>query len=187
MPQRPGRCYRNITQQAYTRKEFIHGGPQSKITIFTMGNKTPAEGEYPVKTSIYAKEPAQIRHNALEAARQAANKYLTKKIGKEDFLLQIRVYPHHVLRENKMMAFAGADRLQDGMKQAFGKPIGTAARVHTGQVLIEVSVKDDAADISKQALHRAAMKLPTPCGIRQERSTHKDLAKTAIEEQNAAK
>jgi large subunit ribosomal protein L10e len=144
-----------------------------------MGNKTPAEGEYPVKMSIYAREPAQIRHNALEAARQAANKYLTKKIGKEDFLLQIRVFPHHVLRENKMMAFAGADRLQDGMKQAFGKPVGTAARVRTGQVLAEVSVKADAADIAKQALHRAAMKLPTPCDIRSEKSPQKATTKTA--------
>lgn len=185
MPQRPGRCYRNITQQAYTRKEFIHGGPQPKITIFTMGNKTPAVGEYPVKMSIYAKEPAQIRHNALEAARQAANKYLAKMIGKEDFLLQIRVYPHHVLRENKMMAFAGADRLQDGMKQAFGKPTGTAARVHTGQILIEVSVKADAADIAKQALHRAAMKLPTPCDIRLDEIPHKATTEAASTEPKA--
>jgi large subunit ribosomal protein L10e len=147
-----------------------------------MGNKTPAQGEYPVKMSIYAKEPAQIRHNALEAARQAANKYLTKKIGKEDFLLQIRVYPHHVLRENKMMAFAGADRLQDGMKQAFGKPIGTAARVRPGQVLVEVSVRAEAADIAKQALHRAAMKLPTPCDIRLDESPSKASTKTASAE-----
>lgn len=185
MPQRPGRCYRDVTQQAYTRKEFIHGGPQPKITIFTMGNKTPAVGEYPVKMSIYAKETAQIRHNALEAARQAANKYLAKKIGKEDFLLQIRVYPHHVLRENKMMAFAGADRLQDGMKQAFGKPIGTAARVHPGQILAEVYVKPDAAEIAKQALHRAAMKLPTPCDIRLDRSPSKAAGKAAPVESEA--
>jgi large subunit ribosomal protein L10e len=144
-----------------------------------MGNKTPAEGEYPVKMSIYAKESAQIRHNALEAARQAANKYLSKKIGKDDFLFQIRVYPHHVLRENKMMAFAGADRLQDGMKQAFGKPIGKAARVRPGQILAEISVKPEAMDIAKQALHRAAMKLPTACEIRLEKSPPKVTTKTA--------
>jgi len=166
MPQRPGRCYRDVTQQSYTRREYIRGGPQSKITIFTMGNKSAPPEEYPVQLSLYAKEPAQIRHNALEAARQAANKYLSKKIGKEDFQLKIRVYPHHILRENKMMAFAGADRLQDGMKQAFGKAIGSAARVQTGQALVTVRVKRETADIAKEALHRAAMKLPTPCDIR---------------------
>jgi large subunit ribosomal protein L10e len=165
MPQRPGHCYREISQQAYTRKEYIHGGPPPKIQIFTMGNKAAKEGEYPVRLSIFAKEAAQIRHNALEAARQAANKYLAKKIGKEDFQLFVRVYPHHILRENKMMAFAGADRLQDGMKRAFGKAIGSAARVGVGQPLVTVRVKSDAAPIAKEALRRAAMKLPTPCRI----------------------
>ncbi|WXG45682.1 MAG: 50S ribosomal protein L16 [Candidatus Atabeyarchaeum deiterrae] len=163
MPQRPGRCYRDITQQSYTRKEYIRGGPQSKITIFTMGNKSAPKEEYPVQITLYAKEAAQIRHNALEAARQAANKYLSKKIGKDDFQLTVRVFPHHILRENKMMAFAGADRLQDGMKQSFGKAIGSAARVHPKQALITIRVKHETVEIARDALRRAAMKLPTPC------------------------
>ena len=37
---------------------------------------------------------------------------------------------------------AGADRLSSGMRGAFGKPYGTAARVDIGQVLISVRTKD---------------------------------------------
>merc|ERR1712141_532775 len=35
-------------------------------------------------------------------------------------LLRIRVHPFHVLRINKMLSCAGADRLQTGMRGAFG-------------------------------------------------------------------
>ena len=38
-------------------------------------------------------------------------------------------YPHHVLRENKQATGAGADRVSQGMRCAFGKNVGTAARV----------------------------------------------------------
>lgn len=59
---------------------------------------------------------------ALEAARIAGNKYMTKFAGKEAFHLRMRVHPFHVLRINKMLSCAGADRLQTGMRGAFGKP-----------------------------------------------------------------
>ena len=37
---------------------------------------------------------------------------------------------------------AGADRLSSGMRGAFGKPYGTAARVDIGQVLISLRTKE---------------------------------------------
>jgi len=94
-----------------------------------------------------------------------ANKYLGSEVGDENYFLKIRIYPHHVLRENKMMAFAGADRLQDGMRQAFGKPIGVAARVYPGTIVMEVRVKKDNIEQAKEALRRAASKLPLPTRI----------------------
>jgi hypothetical protein len=54
--------------------------------------------------------------------------------GKEAFHLRVRVHPFHVLRINKMLSCAGADRLQTGMRGAFGKPFATCARVQIGQV-----------------------------------------------------
>jgi len=79
--------------------------------------------------------------------------------------LKIRVYPHHVLKENKIASGAGADRVSSGMRHAFGKPISSAARVKPGQKLMSVSVEGDDFDAAKEVLRRAGYKFPTPCRI----------------------
>ena len=79
---------------------------------------------------------------ALEAARIAANRYMVKNAGTDTFHLRVRVHPFHVLRINKMLSCAGADRLQTGMRGAFGKPQGVCARVAIGQVLLSIRCKD---------------------------------------------
>ncbi len=167
MPLRPARCYtkrrsKNLSGPPYTRKEYIPGVPPPKISKFEMGNP---KGDYDYKLEVVVLETGQIRHNALEAARVMAHKYLSTTIGEQNYFLKVRVYPHHVLRENKMMAFAGADRLQDGMRQAFGKPIGTAARVKPLQPVLEVRVRKEHVNAAKEALRIAASKLPLPCRI----------------------
>ena len=48
--------------------------------------------------------------------------YMVKHTAKDQFHIRIRVHPFHVLRINKMLSCAGADRLQTGMRGAFGKP-----------------------------------------------------------------
>merc|ERR1712216_682625 len=63
------------------------------------------------------------------------NKYMTKTAGKDSFHMRIRVHPFHVLRINKMLSCAGADRLQTGMRGAFVKSYGTVARVKIGKIL----------------------------------------------------
>ena len=80
----------------------------------------------------------QLSSEALEAARICCNKYLVKNCGKDQFHIRIRVHPFHVLRINKMLSCAGADRLQTGMRGAFGKAHGTAARVRIGHILFSV-------------------------------------------------
>lgn len=47
-----------------------------------------------------------------------------------------------MIRINKMLSCAGADRLQTGMRGAFGKPQGLVARVGIGTVLMSVRVRD---------------------------------------------
>lgn len=105
-------------------------------------------------------EHEQISSEALEAARIACNKYMVTKIGKEAFHLRIRVHPFHVLRINKMLSCAGADRLQTGMRHAYGKPQGTAARVEIGQPLLSVRCKPEHAKIASEALRRSKFKFP---------------------------
>lgn len=117
-----------------------------------------------IQAKLIALENAQIRHNALEAARIASNRHLSSKLGK-NYFLRIMPYPHAILRENKMIFGAHADRLQDGMRRAFGKPIGTAARVKTNQPIIVVGINEDSIEIAKQALKRGKAKLPVPCRI----------------------
>lgn len=162
MPLRPARCYKGVDKPAYTRNEYIDGVPQPKITKFVMGN---VKGEYEYRVLLKALEAAQVRHNALEAARVAAHKYLSKAAGEDKFLFIVRVYPHHVLRENKMMAFAGADRLQEGMRRAFGKPIGLAARLYPGSVIAEVRVGKQHIEVAKEALRRFKDKIGIPATV----------------------
>lgn len=96
----------------------------------------------------------------MEAARIAANKYMVKNAGKDAFHLRVRVHPYHVLRINKMLSCAGADRLQTGMRGAFGKPFGLCARVAIGQILMSIRCRDTHAAVAEEALRRAKFKFP---------------------------
>ncbi|KAL8547256.1 hypothetical protein ACS0TY_006831 [Phlomoides rotata] len=62
--------------------------------------------------------------------------------NKNAFHLRVRVHPFHVLRINKMLSCAGADRLQTGMRGAFGKPKGVgylSSISHLGVELLTAS------------------------------------------------
>ncbi|KAJ0978487.1 hypothetical protein J5N97_013961 [Dioscorea zingiberensis] len=125
-----------------------------------MGRR-PARCYRQIKNKPYPKsrwEKENVSSEALEAARIACNKYMTKFAGKDAFHLRVRVHPFHVLRINKMLSCAGADRLQTGMRGAFGKPQGTCARVSIGQVLLSVRCKDNIGDNVQEALRRAKFK-----------------------------
>lgn len=162
MSRKPAKMYRDIKGQTYTRRKYMGGVPASRIAQFEMGNK---KGEFPITLGILAKESCQIRHNALEAARIAANKYLGKMVGSNGYHLKILIFPHNVLRENKTATGAGADRVSEGMRRSFGKAIGTAARVRNEQTLIIVRTTKQHFETAKKALKKASMKLPTPCKI----------------------
>jgi large subunit ribosomal protein L10e len=90
---------------------------------------------------------------------------MTKTTGRANYHLRIRVKPYHYLRENKMISGAGADRVQDGMRKAWGKVIGIAARVRPNQALITIRVNRQHIKEARQALKKAAPKMPTPCRI----------------------
>jgi large subunit ribosomal protein L10e len=160
-----GRNYRTTKGQAYTRGKYIHGSPPSKISKFTMGD-TKSHFEY--RFSLVAQSPVQIRHNALEAARVAANKVLFDSLGETGYKIHLRVYPHIILRENRMIATAGADRLQEGMRRSFGKPSGRAARVKGGQSILDIYVNGNGVDQARKALQVGSTKLSVACVVTQE-------------------
>lgn len=62
-----------------------------------------------------------------------------------------------------MLSCAGADRLQTGMRGAWGKPNGTVARVNIGQILLSVRTRDN-RKLAPSALPRylPSCSLPSP-------------------------
>lgn len=161
--------YREIKGQAYCRREYMGGVPPSRITQFEHGQVSKKGAEYPVRMTLRVVEQCQIRHIALEAARISANRFLAKNIPQTGYHLKIRVFPHLVIRENKIATGAGADRISEGMRHAFGKPVGTAARVGADQKIITIETTQPNFVTAKLALKRAAIKLPSPCYIEIER------------------
>ena len=162
MARKPAVMYREIKGMAYTRREYMGGVPNSRISQFDMGN---LKDEFPITLTLKCKNRVQIRHTSLEAGRIAANRVLTKDAGVANYHLKLRAYPHVVLRENKLATGAGADRVSSGMRLAFGKNVGTAARLECNQAIMTVSCTPAAFNTSKLALWKASMKYPTPCYI----------------------
>ena len=159
MPRRPARCYTKIIGPPFTRKEYVRSIPGSKITSFESGNKSV---RFPVTVTLYSKEACNVRHIALDAARSMTNKYISHYAGNDNYHFIIRVYPHHILREHKMMAFAGADRLQDGMRNSFGKATDIAARIKADSALMTIHTHPQFAKAAIHALKVGGDKLPTP-------------------------
>ena len=163
MVRKPAKMYRNISKKAYTRREYMGGVPGSKIVQFEMGNLSQ---EFPTEVDLIVEERCQIRHSALEAARITANRRLMRDVGRSNFHFKVRVFPHHVLRENKQATGAGADRVSEGMRLAFGKAVGTAARVEANQKIMTVYSTPQYLEKIKDALHHAGYKLPTPSHLK---------------------
>jgi large subunit ribosomal protein L10e len=170
MALRKGSAYSKRYARPYTRiskkreKSYIKTVPNSRIVKFRMGDiKGFLDGKYPVQLHIISKENCQVRDNSIEAVRQYLNRFLQVKVGKE-FYLGVQIYPHHILRENKMLTGAGADRMQTGMSRAFGKTMGRAALVKRDQTLFIIAIKGPKQEVEARKLIRS-VKSRLPCKI----------------------
>jgi large subunit ribosomal protein L10e len=119
-----------------------------------------ATSDYEYEIFLVASRDVEVSSKALEAARVTANRVLTRRLGDRSFLLKVVPYPHEIVREHKFMGFAGADRLSQGMKLAFGRPTGRVALVTAGQEVLTVFVDEEDVEAAKAALKRASKKLP---------------------------
>jgi len=168
MPKIRKACAYRRVERAYTRiskfreKSFIRITPTRRIVRFSMGDPIK---KFEYSLDLITKKSMQLRDNSLESARQTSNRILEKKIGANSYYMKIRVYPHHVLRENPLAAGAGADRMSTGMSHSFGKPIGVAARVKHDQKIMSLNLDKANIEVGKLALKRAASKLSCPCSI----------------------
>ena len=159
--------YRSI-ERPYTRVSkykklgYIKMTPVPKVVRFTTGTSSK---KFSHSLKLNAKSMLQIRDNALESARQVSNRLLEGTLGLQFYRLNLRVYPFHILRENALASGAGADRFSTGMAHAFGTPIGIAAQVKKGQTIFQVDTDEKNVLLAKEALNRAASKLPCSCTI----------------------
>jgi len=161
MTRKPARMYRKVEGQIYTRREYMGGVPAVRVTQFDTGNLKVA---FPVSLSLGTEEAAQVRDIALEAARVSAVRVL-EKAAPNEYHLKVRRFPHQILREHKMAMGAGADRISDGMRRAFGKPVGHAVRAEIGSELITIHTTIGHMDAAKEALRKASHKLPVPTRV----------------------
>ncbi len=160
MGRRPAKCYRYIKGKSYPKSRYNRAVPDPKLRFYDGGFKKAQWDYFPLCIHLVSDEQEQITSEALEACRVATNKYLVTKLTKDGFHIRMRKHPWHVLRINKMLSCAGADRLQSGMRGAFGKAYGKACRVKIGDLLCSIRVKKEHAAIAFEALRRGKNKLP---------------------------
>ncbi len=159
---RPARTMRYPNSQAWARyslkkprKNYIRALPHTSLLIFNMGVDN---GTYDTTMTLNPQRDIQLRSNALEAARQVANKYLETTIP-QGYFFKVLVYPHNVIREHKMATGAGADRISQGMSLAFGRPISIAARIREDQPIFMIKTSARNRQVVNEAFRRAASKL----------------------------
>ncbi len=158
---RPGKTIRRPVGQPWARfskhkprKSFVKGAPHPKVRQYNMGT----DKRFEIEVEFVADYPVQLRDNAIEAARQAANKYMEKTLV-DNYFFQVVSYPHLVVREHAALGVAGADRISKGMKRAFGKPKGRMARLDSGDVVFRGRLLKKDLPVLKEALRRAQCKL----------------------------
>ena len=176
MALRPAHCYRGQGKPAYTRiavtvhdKNFIGTNPNLRTRQFNMGNPLK---KYTHIVDLVCRDPGiQVRDNAIEAARLNVNRALITSLGKENFFMRLRIYPFQILRENKLAQGAGADRVSSGMKHAFGKPIGRAARLRYNQKILSVLCDETQLAEARRCMLRAIPKM----GFKMDVLVHQDI------------
>ncbi len=172
MALRKASAYSRRYARPYTRKSRVKGKnyikavPMSKVVKMDMGDiRGFNDGKYKVVFRLVTTEQVQIRDNALEAARQFIHKQLESNMAGQ-YCLMLKLHPHHVLRENKMLTVAGADRMSTGMTLSFGVAIGRAALARNGSNVFVIAVNGEKGKkISRDALEKVRPKIPGACKI----------------------
>lgn len=160
MGRRPWKCSRYIKNKPYIKSRYCRGVPESKLKIFDVGKKKTGVDTFPACVHLLSLEKEQISSESLEAARITANKHMIGAVGKDNFHIRMRLHPFNIIRINKMLTCAGADRLQTGMRGAYGKPYGLCARVKINQVMISIRTTLKGEEAACEALRKAKFKFP---------------------------
>tara|TARA_Y100000310_G_scaffold292697_1_gene321689 strand:- start:330 stop:869 length:540 start_codon:yes stop_codon:yes gene_type:complete len=164
---RKAAAYSKRKSKPYTRtskrqsKSYIKTVPQQNIVKFRMGDVSGYDkGKYKNIIELTSGERILIRDNALEASRQFVNKQLERSLAGE-YYFEVKLFPHHILRENKALTGAGADRMSSGMQRSFGKTMGRAAIVKKNQAIFLVAIfHEKSRSLVNKILNQVKAKLP---------------------------
>jgi large subunit ribosomal protein L10e len=164
---RKASAYSKRHARPYTRKSakknrsYIKAVPPLKTVKYNMGDmKTSINGGHPYTVRMLSTEAAQMRDNSLESCRMTINKSMDKDAPGMYYFV-IKAFPHHILRDNKTAAGAGADRLSSGMKHSFGTTVGRAALIKPGKEVFFISCANEkAAQAARAALTKIKPKIP---------------------------
>lgn len=169
---RPWHCYSKWSRRPFQykrssnrRREYARGGAQSKIQRYWGGNKEMPWEDFELVIGLKVDMQVQISANALEAIRITVNSALQRDLGRNNYRFRIRPKPFQKFRENRMLAFAGADRVQSGMRNSFGRSTGVCARVRAGSIICEVGTYLRSLPLVRDRLRIASMKVPCSCSI----------------------
>ncbi len=169
---RPWHCYSKWSRRPFQykrsanrRREYARGGAQSKIQRYWGGNKSIDWSDWELTVGLKVNNQIQISSNSLEAVRITINGVLQRNLGRQNYRLRIRPKPFQKYRENRMLAFAGADRVQSGMRNSFGRSTGVCARVRAGQIVADVGCYLKNLPLIRDRLRVASMKISSPCQI----------------------
>jgi large subunit ribosomal protein L10e len=169
---RPWHCYNKWTRRPFQykrsasrKREYARGGAQSKIVRYWGGAKEIPWEKFEIVVGLKVDSQIQISSNTLEAVRITINSILQKKLGRQNYRLNIRPKPFQKIRENRMLAFAGADRVQSGMRNSFGRSTGVCARVRAGQIIAEVGTSLKSLPLVRDRFRVSSMKIGSTCQI----------------------
>ncbi len=167
MALRKAGAYSKKTARPYTRhsrkksQAYIKTIPYSKVVKYYFGSpEAYKEGKHKFIVRLITGTDVQIRDNAIEAGRMFVHKILEENAPGE-YYLAVKIHPHHMLRDNKTAAGAGADRLSTGMSHSFGVVVGRAALVREGSDIFFIScLSEKAARLARDALNAVKSKIP---------------------------
>lgn len=176
MALRKASSYSKFKTRPYTRKSaaksksYIKTIPPQKVVKLHMGDIAGFEqNKFPIILKLVSLNDVQIRDNAIEAVRQSVHHELETNFAGQ-YYFGVKIYAHHIIRENKMLTGAGADRMQTGMAHSFGTAIGRAALVKKGKELFVIAVNSEKAmQAAREYFNKGKAKLPCSTRIVTER------------------
>jgi large subunit ribosomal protein L10e len=136
------RLYKFRNKRSYTYIKSKQGKSktglsQTRILSFRQG--TLKSNKYFTVKLITTKK-VRLTETCIESLRVSINRKLGNNLGRSQYVLIINKYPHQILRHHRLASGAGADRVSQGMRLAFGHPLIRAINFKENSVVLQVII-----------------------------------------------